>query len=65
LVGVTAVVYRAYSGLAVERLGAAVLIGAVLTFGADLQGVVMLVLIDLVLLGVILLETRRLPDRAD
>jgi low temperature requirement protein LtrA len=65
LVGVSAVVFRAYSALAVERLGASVLIGAVLAFGADLQGVVILVLIDLVLLGVILLEARRLPGRAD
>ncbi|MGI9610875.1 MAG: low temperature requirement protein A [Acidimicrobiia bacterium] len=63
LVGVTAVVFRGYSAWAVERLGGAVLIGAVLAFGADLQGVVVLVLIDLVLLGVILLESRRLPDR--
>lgn len=64
LLGVSGVVFRAYSALAVERLAAAAIIGAVLLLAADVDGVWVLILIDLVLLGVIVLETRRYPEPA-
>lgn len=62
LVGVSGVIFRGYSAIAIERLSAAVIIGALLLATADVQGVWVLVLVDLVLLGVIVLETRRYPE---
>jgi len=60
LVGVVAAVWRAFGIVAWERLVGAVAIAGVVTVGASLSGLVVLVLVDLVLVAMLALEHVRI-----
>lgn len=62
--GVAIAAFRAFRAIAKERIAAFVAIGAVLAFGADLDGLLLIVIIDCIIAVALLVEHRRVEGSA-
>ena len=60
VVGIGAAIWRAFSAIAKERIVAVAVLAAVLLLGSDIEGTVLLVVVDLVLAGTLAVEHARI-----
>ena len=61
--GISLGVWRSYHVIARERMGALLVLGAFLAIASDVNGVVVVVVFDLVLLGALMVEHFRIEAR--